>query len=271
MRRRNIDPAFFSSDQVIACSVPARLLFIGLWTLADREGRLRDEPGRIKRQLFPDDKTNVELWLRELADVGLLDRYSVDDEPLICIPGFGEHQTIHPNEARSKLAPPPRDREMSLQGPPKEVNVHRNSGPSELKPSVNSGPSETPKPPSGAVVLVWEGWLASTGRSGCKLDEKRKRLITARLADYPTDDVFDAVRGWERDPWPERKQQNGIEILLRDGAHLEKFRDLWRQPRVAPTTRWNPDVDQRIRDATARDQGWHPPANVIDMGRVVNA
>jgi hypothetical protein len=128
--------------------------------------------------------------------------------------------------------------------------------------------THTPKPPSGAVVLVWEGWLASTGRSGCKLDEKRKRLITARLADYPTDDVFDAVRGWERDPWPGRKQQNGIEILLRDGAHLEKFRDLWRQPYAAQVSD-NP-IDRRIREATERDRGWRP-STVIDMGRVVNA
>lgn len=90
----------------------------------------------------------------------------------------------------------------------------------------------TPKPPQGDVLAVWQAWLDSTGRTACKLDEKRARLIRARLANYPLDDVRDAVRGWERDPWDGRRQQNGIEILLRDGAHLEKFRDLWRQPVV---------------------------------------
>ncbi len=90
----------------------------------------------------------------------------------------------------------------------------------------------TPKPPNGAVGRVWETWLESTGRTACKLDDKRKRVIGARLADYPEADVLDAVRGWERDPWDGRRQQNGIEILLRDAAHLEKFRDLWRQPVV---------------------------------------
>lgn len=86
----------------------------------------------------------------------------------------------------------------------------------------------TPKPPTGDVLVVWQAWLDSTGRKTCKLDDKRKRLIGARLADYSLDDVLDAVRGWERDPWDGRKQQNELAILLRDSAHLEKFRDLWR-------------------------------------------
>jgi hypothetical protein len=82
------------------------------------------------------------------------------------------------------------------------------------------------------IDQVWKAWVDSTGRSACKLDEKRKRLIAARLKDYPLDDVLAAVQGWARDPWEGRKQQNEIAILLRDNAHMEKFRDLWRQPVV---------------------------------------
>lgn len=85
------------------------------------------------------------------------------------------------------------------------------------------------------IAAVWEVWVGSTGRTSCKLDAKRKRVITARLKDYPLDDVLDAVRGWERDPWDGRRQQNEIAILLRDNAHLEKFRDLWRQPSLVAT------------------------------------
>jgi hypothetical protein len=93
--------------------------------------------------------------------------------------------------------------------------------------------ASTPKPPRGDVVQVWQAWLDSTRRTTCKLDEKRTRVIRARLADYPLDDVIDAVRGWERDTWEGRKAQNEITLLLRDAGHLEKFRDLWRQPGVA--------------------------------------
>jgi hypothetical protein len=229
VRRRNIDPDFFSSDQVISCSMEARLLFIGLWTIADREGRLRDEPTRIKRQLFPDDKTAVPKWLDELASAGLLDRYSVDDEPLICIPSFPDHQTIHPHEAASKLPPPPQKRDMSLQRQPLVEHVSLNS--SLRNSSLRN--SDTPKPPAGDVAVVFAKWIESTGRTTCKLDEKRRKVISARLKDYPLDDVLAAVQGWARDPWDGRRQQNEIAILLRDSAHLEKFRDLWRTPALA--------------------------------------
>ena len=90
----------------------------------------------------------------------------------------------------------------------------------------------TPKPPSGDVAAVWQAWVTSTGRTACKLDEKRKRLIVARLNDYPLADVLAAVQGWVRDPWEGRRQQNELAILLRDNAHLEKFRDLWLTPVV---------------------------------------
>jgi hypothetical protein len=246
MRTRQINPEFFSSDQVVAVSMAARLLFIGLWTLADRDGRLRDEPSRIKRQIFPDDRVDIEKLLGELAGQGLVDRYVVDETALMCIPAFEEHQSIHPHEAKSKLAPPPRDRDMSLH----VQECHR-----LIKPSVNSGPSvnqalETPKPPAGAVRQVFEMWVTSTGRTACKLDEARRRKITMRLADYPLDDVLDAVRGWERDPWEGRRQQNEIAILLRDNAHLEKFRDLWRTPvMVAP-------IDANRAGAEQFDRRW---------------
>lgn len=233
MRRRQIDPDFFSSDQVIACSPFARLLFIGLWCIADREGRLLDEPARIKRQVLPDDHVDGDALLGELASAGLIDRYVVDETALICCPGF-KRQPIHPHEAASKLPPPPRKRDMSRQGSPKEGNVTR-----LIKPSVNqalgySGPS-VEKSPNGDsshslsrndVQAVWDAWAEATKRTRSKLDEKRRKLIVARLREFPVADLVAAVRGWKHDPWPDRARQNGIEILLRDPAHVEKFRDL---------------------------------------------
>ena len=283
MRARQISPGFFSSDQVVAVSFPARLLFIGLWTLADRDGRLRDEPSRIKRQIFPDDRVDTEKLLAELAGEGLVDRYVVDGVPLMCIPAFPKHQSIHPHEARSKLAPPPRDREMSLHDTASrdiDANVHR-----LIKPSVNQDP-HTPKPPRGAVGQVFDTWVASTGHTGCKLDEPRRRKITARLAEYPLEDVLDAVRGWERDPWEDRRKHNEITILLRDNAHLEKFRDLWRQaapPKIEPQSTGeidrlvemqrqldanpDPEVPNVLAAIAARMHHFDPNASSLDSPR----
>ena len=51
-RARNIKPGFFKNEFLADLPFETRLLFIGLWTLADREGRLEDRPRKIKMELF---------------------------------------------------------------------------------------------------------------------------------------------------------------------------------------------------------------------------
>ena len=55
MRARNIKPGFFKNDTLAELEFAARLLFIGLWGLADRAGRLEDRPKKIKAEVFPYD------------------------------------------------------------------------------------------------------------------------------------------------------------------------------------------------------------------------
>ena len=57
-RARNIKPAFFKNETLVELPVETRLLFIGLWTLADREGRLEDRPKRIKMEIYPAKREN---------------------------------------------------------------------------------------------------------------------------------------------------------------------------------------------------------------------
>jgi hypothetical protein len=52
-RSRNIKPGFFLNDELAECEPLARILFAGLWCIADREGRLEDRPKRIKAEVLP--------------------------------------------------------------------------------------------------------------------------------------------------------------------------------------------------------------------------
>ncbi len=54
-RIRQIKPEFYLDDELARCSRDARLLFPGLWMLADRAGRLENRPAKIKAQIFPYD------------------------------------------------------------------------------------------------------------------------------------------------------------------------------------------------------------------------
>ena len=111
MRARNIKPAFFKSDQLAQCTFAARLLFIGLWCLADREGRLEDRPARIKMEVFPADEADCSALLDELEGQGLIRRYAARGLRCIQIPRFFAHQKPHANEAASQLPAPPRPNE----------------------------------------------------------------------------------------------------------------------------------------------------------------
>ena len=107
MRARNLKPGFFVNEQLAECCFAARLLFEGLWCLADRAGRLCDKPRRIKAQVFPYDDVDVDALLNELSRNGLIVRYEVDDERYIEIPKFLVHQRPHQNESPSCI--PSRD------------------------------------------------------------------------------------------------------------------------------------------------------------------
>lgn len=107
MRARTLKPGFFKNEQLAELPMAARLLFAGLWCLADREGRLEDRPRRIKAELFPYDDLDVEPLLQALADHGFIIRYAVDGARYIQVTNFTKHQSPHPREAASEIPPPP--------------------------------------------------------------------------------------------------------------------------------------------------------------------
>lgn len=103
MRARNIKPGFWKNEDLVELPFEHRLLFVGLWMLADREGRLEDRPKRIKMELFPCDNVNVDAGLEDLTSMGLLERYEYQGVKVIQITKFAEHQSPHHSEKRSEL------------------------------------------------------------------------------------------------------------------------------------------------------------------------
>jgi hypothetical protein len=104
-RARNIKPGFFTNEELVELPFSTRLLFIGLWTIADREGRLEDKPKRIKMHLFPADELDVDAALNELQASGFLKRYEVDGARYIQVLAFRKHQNPHRDERPSEIPP----------------------------------------------------------------------------------------------------------------------------------------------------------------------
>lgn len=102
-RARNIKPSFFANDDLADIHPLGRLLFIGLWTLADREGRLEDRPRRIKAEVLPYDDCDVDGLLDDLQQHGFILRYEVGGNRFIQVVNFAKHQNPHVKESASTI------------------------------------------------------------------------------------------------------------------------------------------------------------------------
>lgn len=110
MRARNLKPGFFKNEDLAELPPLTRILFAGLWGMADREGRLEDRPKRIKAEILPYDDCDVDAMLLELSTAStdgkpFIRRWSLNDRAFIEIPSFLEHQSPHYKEVPSEIPP----------------------------------------------------------------------------------------------------------------------------------------------------------------------
>lgn len=102
-RSRNIKPGFFTNEDLVELDFATRLLFAGLWTQADRDGRLEDRPKKLKMAIFPADNVDVDAMLSSLHGAKLIVRYSVNGVQYIRIPSWSKHQNPHHTEKASEI------------------------------------------------------------------------------------------------------------------------------------------------------------------------
>lgn len=105
MRARNIKPGFFCNEELVELSPACRLLFIGLWCFADREGRFEARTTKIKMAIFPGESHDIQAMLADLTRTGFLHFYEVQGRKYYQINNFGRHQRPHKNEQASTIPP----------------------------------------------------------------------------------------------------------------------------------------------------------------------
>jgi hypothetical protein len=114
-RARNIKPSFFKNELLGQADPLLSLLFVSLWTLSDREGRLEDRPLRIKAETFPyREVSNFNGYLTVLEQHGFIERYKVGDLAIIQIVNFRKHQAPHNTEKNSELPAKPIDTQITV-------------------------------------------------------------------------------------------------------------------------------------------------------------
>ena len=140
-RARNIKPGFFLNDLLAEIEPLGRLLFAGLWTIADREGRLEDRPKKIKAAVLPYDECDVDRLLDELEKRDFIIRYEVNGEKFIQIAKWEKHQNPHYKEVKSEI-PPYINHDENVNQTKKKVTTKAKKQCSNVKPTLNQHQTE---------------------------------------------------------------------------------------------------------------------------------
>jgi hypothetical protein len=159
-RARNIKPGFFINVELGELEPITRLLFIGLWTVADREGRLKDQPKKIKVQILPYDECDIDKLLNNLEEAGFIIRYSVGQCSCIQIVNFNKHQNPHHQERDSEIPAPDNN---------------------EIKPEVISDKSRTN--PADSLNLIPDSLNPSTSSENSFSDDSLEMKMTKFMID----------------------------------------------------------------------------------------
>ena len=224
-RSRNIKPSFFTNEELVELPYEIRLLFIGLWTLADREGRLEDRPKRVKMEVFPADDLDVDLGLDLLMTHGFIIRYRVKEEKeqnkYIQILNFGKHQHPHHKEVQSIIPEPGQTPDLTL----------KHEGQIPTKESVNPSDSlylvtDSLQKNKGLLTLFDPFWLT--------YPKKRKKKTAMEI-------------------WKRKKLDAKADMIMADVTNRMKTDRRWLQGFIPdPTTylnqeRWDDEIEKPVK------------------------
>lgn len=204
-RARNIKPSFFANDDLADIAPLGRLLFIGLWTVADRDGRLEDRPRRIKAEVLPYDDCDVDGLLDHLQKHGFIQRYEVGGERFIQVVNFKKHQNPHIKETASSIPAHDEHRTSTVQEQ------------CETQPE----PEQAGLIPDSPFPLTDSGYQREDGPAAAQPDPAPAKAKTPRATRLPTDWQLPAE--WEA--WALAEQPSWTPEGVRRVA--DQFRDYW--------------------------------------------
>jgi len=270
MRTRLIEPGFFQNEDLAALPPFGRLLFAGLWCLADREGRLDDRPPKIRALLFAYEEVPVDELLGGLAKAGLVTRYEVGGRKYLQVNKFLEHQKPHPREEKSiipspglaKVSPGPTldtPRRVVLVSVSNSVSTTSASSPADSTPEPELFKLDTPPIPEPVLVFPAKG------------EPKQWHLTPAKLAEwqgtFPDLDVLSTCRKalqWLRDNPEHGKTAKGMMKYI--GGFLGREQNDPRSALRRNTSRSKGNGNGKAHELTAEEQArWY---KLIERGRV---
>jgi hypothetical protein len=240
-RIRTIKPELLEDEKVANLSDSAWRLFVASWLLADDYGNARAGSRFLAANVWQ-DTAKAELANSSLVELAKVDRlrvYSVEGERYLTIPTWRRHQRIN-NAGKPRVPSPPTNiQELSRRFAESRGDFSRLADTLEVPASLAALPptsdlrSPTTDPDTCEVetspaLEVFDHWRNVMASPKSKLDAKRRKAIEARLKDFSVADLKRAIDGCRADDFSmgendRSTKYNGIDVICRDAAHVEKF------------------------------------------------
>lgn len=251
-RIRTIKPEFWTSEQVIACSPIARLIFIGLWNFCDDNGVHPASHIRLKAEVFPgDDLSTIDInkLVNELINHDLIREYMIDDKNYWIVTGWKKHQridkptyrhplpqyelrkiednsTTHPrdiDECSSRVARDVGDDSATEWKGMEGIGMEKEIREVETSPACVSGSSALAN-----THELFNYWQLKMNHPRAIFDAKRQRKVAQALKLYDIEDLKKAIDGCSLTPHNMGKNDScqiydDISLILRDADHIERF------------------------------------------------
>lgn len=246
MRIRTIKPEFFNHEGIFEAELesrlPLRLAFIGLWCVADREGRFKWEPRRLGVQILPYDQVDFSRVLDALHTRGFILRYVSDEAHFGVIPSFNRHQVINNRERESELPEPLQyiDSDACLTRGSRDDDAEKEEGKGkegnkEGKGTRNKRVDDALRLPfnSSDFVLFWKNWVQHRKEKRATLTPTAIKEQLAKLAEMGEERAIEALKHSLRNGWTgifEPKQQQtgtfGVRKHAGDNDNLDDEPDI---------------------------------------------
>lgn len=98
-RKRSISPKLWENEQFIDLTAEARLVWIGLWSVCDRNGCFEWRPRKWALKFAAGLECDAESVFAQLQAAGFLERYEAGGEAFGFCVKWAKHQDPHPDEA----------------------------------------------------------------------------------------------------------------------------------------------------------------------------
>jgi len=210
-RIRTTKPEFWTSEQVVECSIETRLLFIGLWNFCDDAGIHPASCKRLKMEIYPADdysSSDIRRMIDELIDHGLVIEYTAKNVDYWQVTGWN-HQKI---DKPTYKYPQPDRRALVETSPPewkgREGKGREGKNPLSDKPDdapVNGKKNQNQQYRDDAVLLL-KALNGMTGKN-FRFVDTNLNLIKQRLKSGIPRDTLHAMIGFKCRQWKGTDQE----------------------------------------------------------------